>query len=122
MSPLGWVNHDLVAATTLSNLHAHAKVEGVSISLVLHREEQEGATTTTSTVAPTTQRTKVENRTVVSSDKEPMPFKEVVEEYVGLPYHEVNLMIGKDIRARGERSVIEVYIKSKITVNQCYFR
>ena len=121
MFPLGGVNHDFQEATG-SDLHAHAKVEGVSISLALHREEQEGATITTATVAPTTQRTKVENRTVVSSDKEPMPFKEVVEEYVGLPYHEVNLMIGKDIRARGERSVIEVYIKSKITVNQCYFR
>ena len=69
----------------------------------------------------TTQMTEVENITVGSHSKEPASFKNIVEEYVSLPYHEVNFMTGKDIRARGDRMNIETHIKFKITADQCYF-
>ena len=51
--------------------------------------------TTTTNMTQTTQMTEVENRTAGSRSKEPVSFKEVVEESLGLPYHEVNFITGK---------------------------
>ena len=49
-----------------------------------------------------------------------LTFKEVVERSVGLPYHEVNYMTGKDLRDRVDRLVLEAYIQSKTFTDQCY--
>ena len=53
-------------------------------------------------------------------DREPMSVKSLVEDTVGLPYHDVCFMMGKEIRDRGDRVVLEAYVKSKITSDQCY--
>ena len=49
-----------------------------------------------------------------------LTFKEVVERSVGLPYHEVNYMTGKDPRDRTDGFVLEAYIQSKTFTDQYY--
>ena len=44
----------------------------------------------------------------------------IIEDRVGLPYHEVNSMTGKEIRDRTERCVLESYVWSKTIITDTY--
>ena len=81
------------ARPTASKLNAHIKVDGVPTSLH-QNEEQEGMTTTTadSTFSMTEEATLTKIKT---QDEQPNTLTSLVEDAVGLPYHQVNLMKGK---------------------------
>ena len=50
----------------------------------------------------------------------PITFKEMAEGAIGLPYHEILLVAGKEIRDRGEYLLFDMYMRSKSTTDQNY--
>ena len=73
------------------------------MSLVNCGEEQEGATTTTATKTHLAQNTEIKSKAARHQDRKTTLFKSLVKDAVGLPlqYHEVSLITGNEIRARG---------------------
>ena len=55
-----------------------------------------------------------------SKTEVPMTFKEMAEDAIGLPHHEILFMTGKEIRDRGDRLVLDKYMRSKTTTDQNY--
>ena len=51
----------------------------------------------------------------------PMTFKGVVEDTIDVPWHEIHFMTGKEIRDRGDRKILDAYMKSKTLTGQNYF-
>ena len=84
------------AAPIASKLNAHTKVDDVP-TLSYQDEEQEG---TTATTADSTYNIVEEAtlNTIETQDEQPTPFTSLVKDTVGLPYHQVNFMTGKEIR------------------------
>ena len=109
-----------VSTSTDRNLHTRAKVESVPTSSTNSNEEQERRTTTTAATTQLTQTSRARTDTARPKDRTPTSFESLVEDMVGLTYHEVYFMTGMGIRARGDRLILEAYTISKITMDQCY--
>ena len=127
------------AVPAISKLNAPIKVDAVPTSLQ-QNEEQEGMTTTTadSTFTMTKGATltkpchqvksKEEKRkkgkngkvpNVVRMEKEdnhPMTFKEMAEDAIGHPYHDVLFMTRKEIRDEGDLLVHNAYMKMRTKI------
>ena len=108
-----------IVATTGNNSNADIKVEGVPRSVSKNHTSKEGMTTTTASASWET-----ENNAKVNAEpqqlQEALSFREVAERTFELPYHEIKFMIGKDLRDRADRMVLEAFIKSKTLTDQCY--
>ena len=127
------------AGPTTSKLNAHVKVDAVPTSLH-QNEEQEGMTTTTadSTCSITKEATltkpchqvksteekrekgkngKVPNVVrMEKEDKHPMTFKEMAEDAIDHPYHDILFMTGKEIRDEGDLLVHNAYMKMRTKI------
>ena len=106
------------AVPTVSKSNAHTKVDGVP-TLSYQDEEQEGMTTTTADSTYNIVEEATLN-TIETQDEQPTPFTSLVEDTVGLPYHQVNFMTGKEIRDRSKRIVLDSYMRATTTTDQNY--
>ena len=106
------------AVTTAGKLNAHTKVDDVPTSSY-QDEEQEGMTTTTADSTCNIAEEATLNKSTIQ-DEQPTPFTSLVEDTVGLPYHQVNVMTGKEIRDRSERRVLDSYMRAMTTTDQNY--
>ena len=106
------------AATTAGKLNAHTKVDNVPTSSY-QNEEQEGMTTTTADSTYNITEEATLNK-INTQDERPTLFTSLVEDTVGLPYHQVMFMTGKEIRDRSKRIVLDSYMRSKTTTDQNY--
>ena len=49
-----------------------------------------------------------------------MTFKEMAEDTIGSPYHEIFFMTGKEIRDRGDREMVDAYTRLRTLTDQNY--
>ena len=82
--------------------------------------EKEDATEITAINTTATAMTGVKSMIEGKCNKEAPSFRETIKDLLGLPYHEVNFMTGKELRDRGDRMILEAYVKSNTTSDQCY--
>ena len=54
-----------------------------------------------------------DNNNCSHKDREITSFKSLAEDTVGLPCHELSFMTRNEIKDRGDRVILEAYIKSK---------
>ena len=109
-----------IVVTTGNNLNAGIKVAGVPRSVFKEHVHKKGATTTTASETWGIETKDTQDKAKPKPIQDALNLKEVVGRSVGLPYHEVTYMTGKDLRDRADRLVLEAYIQSKTFTDQCY--
>ena len=105
---------------TGNRLGKEFEVEDVPTSLAVGCEEQEGMTHTTVDLTQTTQLAEETNSTE-HQDMSVTSMKELVEDTFGIPYREIQIMNGQQLRAIGDNAIHKAYVNSKKTTDQYYF-